>query len=69
MYHQLLDDRFARGMKLCMSSNKSSKRFNPVPSIYLQSKYVGCINFTIKQQVYKRLSLRTAKVTVAIVVV
>ena len=69
MYHQLLDDRFARGMELCMSCNKSSKRFNPVPSIYLQSKYVGCINFTLKQQVYKRLSLRTSKVTVAIVVV
>ena len=69
MYHQLPDDRFARGMKLCMSSNKSSKRFNPIPSIYLQSKCVGCINFTIKQQVYKRLSLRIAKVTVAIVVV
>ena len=69
MYHQLPDDRFARGMKLCMSSNKSSKRFNPIPSIYLHSKYVGCTNFTIKQQVYKRLSLRIAKVTVAIVVV
>ena len=67
MYHQLPDDCFARGMKL-ESSNKCS-RLNLVPSVYLQSKYVGFINFTIKQQVYKRLSLRIAKVTAVIVVI
>ena len=37
--------------------------------MYIQSKYVACINFTIIQQVYQRKSLRIAKVTAVIVAV
>jgi len=37
--------------------------------MYIQLKYVACINCTIKQWVYKRQSLRIAKVTAAIVIV
>ena len=37
--------------------------------MYIQLKYVACINCIIKQSVYKRWSLRIAKVTAAIVVV
>ena len=37
--------------------------------MYIQLKYVACINCVIKQQVYDRKSLRIAKVTATIVVV